>query len=453
MGLFSFSTEKGRSPVHDPFNIASPEFKANPYPFYARLRAEAPVHRVTLPTGEIAWLITRYDDVAMVLRDERFVKDTLNALTSEQIAKQPWFRKVFKSLKRNMLGLDPPDHPRLRALVHKVFTPRLIEQMRGRVQGLTDELLDKVQDRGRMDLIRDYALPIPTTIIAEMLGVPAGDRHEFHRWSNAIMSAAASTRGLLKAIPNAWALMRYIRKTIKKRRSNPRDDLMSALVRAEEAGDTLSEDELLAMVLLLLVAGHETTVNLIGNGTLALLEHPDQMERLRNDPALIKPALEELLRYASPVEMATERYAREDVTIAGATIPRGEMVLAVLASANRDERQFTSPDSLDITREPNRHLSFGLGAHFCLGAALARLEGQIAISTLLRRVPDLWLTVAPDRLRWRRGLLLRGLESLPVAFGRHAAQGEGQCVAEAGVRKKDFPDSCDRQGDSCSLPV
>jgi cytochrome P450 PksS len=240
------------------------------------------------------------------------------------------------------------------------------------------------------------------------------------------MSAAVSTWGLMKAIPNAWALMRYIRRIIKKRRASPQDDLMSALIRAEEAGDTLSEDELMAMVFLLLVAGHETTVNLIGNGMLALLEHPDQMERLRNDPALIKPALEELLRYASPVEMATERYAREDVSIAGVTIPRGEMVFAVLGSANRDERQFTSPDSLDLTREPNKHLSFGLGAHFCLGAPLARLEGQIAINTLLRRVPDLRLTVAPDRLRWRRGLLLRGLESLPVAFGTHAGQGEGQ---------------------------
>ncbi len=245
MGLFVLSTGKRRSPIHDPVNIASPEFKANPYPFYARLRAEAPVYRMTLPTKETAWLITRYDDVAMVLKDERFVKDTSNALTPEQTARQPWFRKVFKSLKRNMLNLDPPDHPRLRALVHKAFTPRLIEQMRERVQGLTDELLDGVQDRGRMDLIRDYALPLPTTIIAEMLGVPVEDRHAFHRWSNAFMSAAASTWGLVKAVPNGWALMRYIRKIIKKRRADPQDDLVSALVRAEEAGDTLSEDELL----------------------------------------------------------------------------------------------------------------------------------------------------------------------------------------------------------------
>jgi cytochrome P450 PksS len=195
---------------------------------------------------------------------------------------------------------------------------------------------------------------------------------------------------------------------------------VSALVRAEEEGDRLSEAELQAMILLLLVAGHETTVNLIGNGTLALLEHPDQLERLRNDPSLIRPAVEELLRYASPLEMATERYAREDVAVAGVTIPRGEMVFAVIASANRDERRFPRPDELDLAREPNMHLTFGLGAHYCLGAPLARLEGQIAINTLLRRATGLRLAVEPEAVRWRRGMLLRGLESLPVAFGTTA---------------------------------
>jgi cytochrome P450 len=433
MRSLSSPTGEFRASHDDPVNIASPEFKANPYPFYARLRAEAPVYRVTLPTNETAWLITRYDDVAMVLRDERFVKDTSNAMTPEQIARQPWARKVFKSLKRNLLNQDPPDHRRLRALVHKAFTPRLIEPMRERVRRLADERLDRVQDRGRMDLVRDYALPVPTTIIAEMLGVPAEDRHRFHRWSNAIMAAAASTGGLLRAVPNAWALMRYLRKSLETRRANPQDDLMSALIRAEDAGDTLSEDELLSMVFLLLVAGHETTVNLIGNGVLALLEHPDQKERLHEDPALIEPAVEELLRFTSPVDMATERYAREDTTIAGVTIRRGEMVLAVLASANRDERQFPNPDALDLTRRPNPHLAFGLGAHFCLGSSLARLEGQTAISVLLRRFPDLRLTVAPEALRWRRGLLLRGLESLPVALGNRQGTRGGRSIPEAGI--------------------
>jgi cytochrome P450 PksS len=415
MGLLSRPAGSVLSPRNDAITIAGPAFNANPYPFYARLRAEAPVCRVILPTRETAWFVTRYDDVALVLKDERFVKDPANALTPQQFASRRWFRKVFRSLKSNMLDRDPPDHSRLRALVSKAFTSRRIEQMRGRVQELTDSLLDAVRDPGRMDLIRDYALPLPTTIIAEMLGVPVEDRHRFHRWSKALMAAADSSWRMAFAVPSAWALLQYIRNVVKKRRAQPQDDLISALVQVEEAGDSLNEDELVAMVFLLLIAGHETTVNLIGNGALALLEHPGQKEMLGHEPALIKSAIEELLRYDGPVEIATERYAREDVEIAGVTIPRGETVHAVLASANRDERQFPNPDSLDISREPNKHLAFGLGPHFCLGAPLARLEAQIAITTLLRRLPDLRLTATADRLRWRRGLLLRGVESLPVA--------------------------------------
>jgi cytochrome P450 PksS len=290
--------------------------------------------------------------------------------------------------------------------------------MRDRIQALTDELLTAVQARGRMDLIREYALPLPTTIIAEMLGVPVADRHKFQRWSKALVDAGASFWAMLWAIPNVWFFLRYLRKLIRARRAAPRNDLLTALVQAEEAGKQLSEDELLAMIVLLLVAGHETTVNLIGNGTLALLQHPDQLEKLHDDPSLIRPAIEELLRYGSPVETATERFARQDVTLAGVTIPSGGLVFAAIASANRDERYFPNPDALDITREPNKHLSFGLGAHFCLGAALARLEGQIAINTLLRRAWPLRLAVAPERLRWRRGLVLRGLQALPVTFGK-----------------------------------
>jgi cytochrome P450 PksS len=397
-------------------NIASSEHKADPYPFYGRLRAEEPVHRLMLPTKEPAWLITRYDDVVKVIKDDRFAKDKLNAYTPEQLAHQPWFRKIFKSLQRNMLDVDPPDHTRLRALVSKAFTPRLVDSMRERIQALTDELLDNVQDQGNMDLIHDFALPLPATIIAEILGVPVKDQHKFHRWSKALIDAGASTWGMIRAVPNAWALMRYLRKVIKMRRAHPQDDLISSLAKAEEAGDKLSEDELLAMSLLLLVAGHETTVNLIGNGTLALLEHPGQMEKLRDDSTLIRSAIEELLRFASPLETATERYAREDVLFGGVTIPRGEMVFAALASANRDEHQFPDPDKLDITREPNRHLTFGLGIHFCIGAPLARLEGQIAINTLLRRAPNLRLAVPRETVRWRRGLILRGLEALPVCL-------------------------------------
>lgn len=414
-------------------NIAGAEHKANPYPFYARLRAEAPAYRVTLLTKETAWLITRYDDVATVLKDARLIKKRSNALTPAQAANQHWFRKLLqtkwlKPLSESMLDQDPPDHTRLRALVNRAFTPGMVEQLRERIEKLADELLDAVRRRGRMDVIRDFALPVPTTVIAELLGVPAADRRQFHRWTKAMMSIATLPQ-LLKAVPNVLLFLRYLRRIIKQRRANPQGDLVSALIKAEEAGDRLSEKELLPMVLLLLVAGYETTANLIGNGTLALLDHPDQLAKLRHDPTLLKPAVEELLRYASPVALSTDRYAREDMTLAGATIRRGEIVFAVLASANRDEQQFAKPDTLDLAREPNKHLAFGLGTHFCLGAPLARLEGQIAIAALLRRLPDLRLGIGRHRLRWRGGLYLRGLEALPVAFGGGA--GSASAVAPA----------------------
>lgn len=401
-------------------DLASPEFKADPYPFFARLRDTAPVCRVILPGRQTAWLITRYDDVAAALKDGRFAKDMNNALTPEQASRQPWVPKMFRPLTRNMLDLDPPDHTRLRGLVHKAFTPRLVERMRERVASLSEGLLEAALRRGNVDLIRDYALPIPTTIIAEMLGVPAADRLRFHRWSRVIVATSPSGLARFNAIPSVVFFLRYIRRLLRARRAEPRDDLVSALAQVEEAGDQLSEDELLAMIFLLLIAGHETTVNLIGNGALALMKNPGQMERLRGEPALVKTAIEELLRYESPLATATERFAREDIPIAGVAIPRGELVYAVLASANRDPRQFPEADTLDVAREPNRHLAFGLGIHYCLGAPLARLEGEIAIAALLRRAPGLRLSVPPERLRWRRGLVLRGLASLPVATGEAA---------------------------------
>ena len=394
--------------------LSSPKHKANPYPFYARLRAESPVHRVNLPGRKTAWLVTRYADAAGVLKDTRFAKDRFNALAADSSSKQLWMPAFARPLTRNMLDVDEPDHVRLRSLVSKAFTSRRIEQIRNRIEVLADDLLTAAQSRQHLDLIRDFARPIPTTIIAEMLGVPIQDRDTFGRWTSAIVSADTSTWAMMRAIPNLWLFVRYIRRLISARKTDPRDDLLSALIEAEEAGQRLNEDELLAMVFLLLVAGHETTVNLIGNGALALSEHPDQMARLRDDPQLIKPAVEELLRYAGPLELATERYARQDVTIADVTIPRGSLVFAAIASANRDDRQFPEPDTLDITREPNKHLAFGGGAHFCLGASLARLEGQIAIGALMRRAVQWQLAVEPASLRWRRGLVLRGLHSLPV---------------------------------------
>ncbi len=401
-------------------DLASPAFKADPYPFYAHLRDEAPVWRTTLRDRRTAWLVTRYEDVTRVLKDDTFAKDRLNAMDQEQRAKTPWMPGFLKPLERNMLDLDDPDHARLRALVSKAFTPRLIERLRGRIEALCEELLDAMERKGERrsgaELVTDYALPLPATVIAELLGVPAEDHAKFHRWSNRLVSVS-SGRDMLRALPAALSFVRYLRKLVERRRADPQDDLITALIRAEEAGDKFSEDELLAMTFLLLVAGHETTVNLIASGTFALLEFPEQMEELKRDPLLVKSAIEELLRYTSPVEMATERYAREDVEIEGTTIPRGELVLAVLGSANRDGRHFEDPDILDLARDPNRHLAFGRGgAHHCLGAPLARMEGQIAISAFLRRFPKARLAVAPELLRWRRGLFLRGLQRLPLAL-------------------------------------
>ena len=395
-------------------DISGAAHKADPFPLYAKLRAEMPVCQVPMPAGQTAWLVTRYDDVVAVLKSERFAKNRFSTLSADQLKKQPWAPKIFTPLFSNMLDSDPPQHTRLRALVQKAFTPQRVDQMRARIQSLADELLDSIEGRRRFDLIRDYALPLPATVIAEILGVPIKDRHRFHRWSSAIVSLNWSNWDMLKALPSVWQFLRYVRRLIRRRRAEPADDLISALIQASEAGDQLNEDELVAMIFLLLIAGHETTVNLIANGLLALLQHPRELARLRESPELITTAIEELLRYAGPVDTATERYAREDISLADVVIPRGSLVFAGLSSANRDESHFERPEELDITREPNRHLAFGLGIHFCIGASLARAESQTAISTLLRRTGDLRLAVPPAALKWRRGLVLRGLKSLPL---------------------------------------
>jgi len=398
-----------------PIDVTDAAFKANPFPFYARLRAEAPVFPVTLPTKQRAWLVTRYDDALGVLTDERFAKDRLNAMSPAQLKKAPWLPPLFKPLERNLLGVDAPDHTRLRARVHKAFTPRRIAEMRDQIQTVTDELLDAAAPRGGMDLIADFALPLPLTMIGRILGVPDADHDKFHRWTRAFV-AAGTHRNPVVLVPTLLRFMGYLKKLIRERRAHPADDLITALVEAQEGRDHLSDDEVLAMLFLLLSAGHETTVNLIGSGVLALLEHPDQLALLRHDPAHGKTAIEELLRFVCPAEMATERYAREAITIAGTTIPRGELTLAVIASANRDAAHFDHPDALDLTRTPNKHLAFGHGAHYCIGAPLARLEGQIALTTLVQRMPHLRLGIAPEQVHWRGGFILRGVETLPVSF-------------------------------------
>jgi cytochrome P450 len=388
-------------------DLASPGFKANPHPFYARLRAEAPVYHVRLSAWLQAWLVTRYDDVVTVLKDPRFAKDFST--------KFPWIPGFARPLFRNLLNLDPPDHTRLRSLVNKAFTAGVVDRLRDGIRSKCDELLDAGAAKGRMDLVQGLALPLPLAVVADMLGIPQQDRKKFDSWSQHVTtSTSGAIPDMLRAMPYMWLFVRYFRKLIALRRAEPRDDLVTALVATEEAGDKLSEEELIGLIYLILLAGYETTVNLISSGALALIQHPEQRELLQRDPSLAESAIEELLRYTSPVEVASPRLAREDVRLGSVTIPRGAVVFAVLGSANRDESQFPDPDRLDITRKPNKHLALGGGAHFCLGGPLARVEGQIALMTLFRRFPGLRLAGAPEALRWRRGLAFRGLAELPV---------------------------------------
>jgi cytochrome P450 len=385
-------------------DLARSQFKANPYPFYARLRAEAPVCPTTLLLKR-TWLVTRYDDALVVLKDERFVKDWPAATW--------WFHRVSGPITQHMLNQDGADHTRLRTLVHKAFTPHLIDRLRGRIQMVCDDLLTAAAVDGRFDIMSGYALPLPLTIIAELLGIPPRDRLRFHSLIRSSLSAS-TFYGIVRALPDHWLLIRRLRKLIAKRRAAPSDDLITALIKAEEAGDRLSEPELVGMIFLLLIAGYETTVNLIGNGILALIQDPQQREILQQQPRFSESAVEELLRLTSPLEMSSPRFAKVDLDIGSARVRRGDLVVAVLGSANHDEAQFRNPDSLDIRRQPNKHLAFGQGAHFCVGAPLARLEGQIALTSVFRHFPNLRLAQPLKSLRWRKSLIIRGLEELPV---------------------------------------
>ena len=389
------------------FNPYDPAFNADPYPTYHRLRAEDPVHRT--PMG--FWILTRYDDVATVLRDARFGRKGFDELIRDRFGEN--------TFDQAMLFRDPPDHTRLRALVNKAFTPRVIEEMRAKIQKTVDRLLDGVRDARAMDVIADLAYPLPVSVISEMLGVPAEDRDLFRGWSadiaRSLDAIVLPTEPEVVERGNAarHALSSYFRALIAERRRRPQRDLLSDLIAAEEQGDKLSEEELMATILLLFVAGHETTVNLIGNGTLALLRNPNQLEALRRSPALIGGAIEELLRYDAPVQR-TGRMPNTDVELGGKRIAKGDLVLSLIGAANRDPAHFAEPDRLDLARADNRHLAFGWGIHFCLGAPLARAEAQAAIGTIARRMPALALaTPTPE---WREASALRGLKTLPVTF-------------------------------------
>jgi cytochrome P450 len=399
-------------------NLTSSAFKENPYSVFTQMRTNNPVQKITMPGGHDAWFITSYAVADSALRDPRFVKNINNVLTPEELVER--FPRQAGSdgqmFSHHMLSFDPPSHTRLRALVNLTFTPRLVEHWRARIQAITDELLDAIQDQKEVDLLETFAFPLPIIVISEMLGVSSADRNQFRIWSNMILDATGNPAAFKDLQEELGKFHAYVRKLVEEKRQNPAEDLLSQLIATEAAGDKLSAGELVSMVFLLIVAGHETTVNLIGNGVLALLSNPSQLEKLKQDPTLIKTAIEEFLRYRSPVMTSTTRWAREDVIFEGQQIKRGEQVLAILAAANHDPNSFDDPEELDISRPENRHLAFGKGIHYCLGAPLARLEGQIAINTLLHRQPNLRLSVDPQSLVWRPGLLILGLSNLPVAF-------------------------------------
>ena len=383
------------------------EFVQNPYAIYERLRAEGPVSRVAMPGGHPVWVITRYADARAALADPRLVKDWRRLFPGSAAGPDDG----FAALDTHMLSTDPPDHHRLRRLVTKAFTARRIEQLRPRVAEITASLLDAMPTGGQVDLLEAFAFPLPITVICELLGVPDSDRANFRAWTRAVLSIDDTSDEPETA---AMEMAGYFTALVADKRARPADDLLSGLLAARDAGDGLSERELLGMIFLLLVAGHETTVNLIGSGTLALLLSPGEMARLRADRSLLPGAVEELLRYTSPVNHATFRFTAEPVEVGGTLIPAREAVLVAIGSANRDPGRYPAPDRLDIGRDVGGNLAFGHGIHYCLGAPLARMEGEIAFGGLLSRFPGMALAVPPESLRWRPSTLIHGLETLPV---------------------------------------
>jgi cytochrome P450 len=399
--------------IADPF---PPEYRADPYPLYDWVRENDPVHRA--PDGN--WVLVRYADASFVLRDPRFSNNP-SWLGPEAMA-QGSTSPIRVAGSRVMMFLDPPDHTRLRSLVSKAFTPKVVEGLRPRIQTLVDEALDAVAEQGEMDVLADLGYPLPTIVICELLGVPVEDRELFKDWSadasrllDGHLPPDVETRGLAATMQ----LAQYFTDLVQKRKADPRDDLLSAMIAAEEGGQRLTHEELLTTSTLLLLAGFETTMNLVGNGVLMLLQHPAELDRLRADPTLDRPAVEELLRFEGPVHV-TARIATTDVEVGGQLIRKGEQAAVVLAAANRDPDQFPDPNRLDVGRADNRHLAFAAGAHYCLGAALARIEARAAIATLVRRFPDLALVTTEPQ--WRDHFVIRGLKELRVRFTPQAAR-------------------------------
>jgi cytochrome P450 len=390
--------------------LVDPAVLADPHPVLAELRESGPVHRLEGATGLPIWMVTRYDDVLAALSDPRLSNDPHHASALTDVLRGDF-------LSRSMIGTDPPQHTRLRRLVSKAFTARRVEGLRPRVQEITDALLDRITPRGSADLVADFGLPLPITVIGELLGVPETDRDRFREWTDEMLDRPFDPGSDLPLVTAARERMHgYLADLVAAKRARPADDLLTDLVEATDEGERLDTQELLAMTFLLLIAGYVTTVSLIGNGTLALLRHPEQLDRLRADLSLVPQAVEELLRFDGPVNPGLTRFALEDLEIGGVRIPRGEMVLLAIAAADRDPRRYPDPDRLDVGAVDPGHLAFGHGMHYCLGAPLARLEGQIAFTAMLTRLPGLALAAREDELRWTGGGVLRSLRELPVTF-------------------------------------
>jgi cytochrome P450 len=396
------------------FNPFEPGFFADPYRQYRRLREHDPVH--LSPIG--SWMLTRYDDVVRILRDPTLSVEEANATPLPGMAEMREMAGDRSRGRRAMLNLDPPDHERLRRLVSKAFTPRMVQALRPRVQQLVDAALDEAARRGEADVVADLAFPLPFTVISEMLGMPDGNRDEVRGWSHMLtktLDPFLTPDEIQAALDASDGMTAHVRDVVAWKRREPADDLLSGLIAAEDQGDVLAEQELLDQVILLYVAGHETTVNLIGNGTLALLRHRDQLDRWHHDPALDTNAVEELLRYDSPVQFS-RRIAVADIDIGGTSVEAGSFLFTCLASANRDPAHWgAGADELDLGREhAGQHVSFGSGVHHCLGSSLARTEAQVALGTLVRRFPGLEL--ATDEPAWNGRIVLRGLDALPVTL-------------------------------------
>jgi len=397
------------------YRLLDPEVLANPYPLYQQFRTEDPVHWDPFLH---AWVVTRYADVVHVLHHFSANRTpTPEHLSTMGLAA---LNPIAQVMVRQMLFLDPPDHTRLRALASVAFTPRRVERLRSHIQEIMDGLIDAVVARGHMDVIADFASPAPAIITAEMLGVPVEDHQQLKEWSADFAEMLGNFQHNPDRFPRVLRsvedMCSYFRSAMKEQRLHPREGLVSAMMEAKVDGAALTEDEIIANLIVTMVGGQETTTNLIGNGVLTLLRHPLEMERLRLDSSLIASAVEELLRYESPSQH-TARLAPTDVELGGKQIRKRQAVIAVMGAANRDPDRFPDPDRLDVSRADNRHLAFGWAAHFCFGAALARMEGQIAFQTLLRRLPNLKLDPLA-RLVWRDNLGLRGLTSLPVYFDK-----------------------------------